>query len=96
MRSIRMQRPGSEILLTLDTSPAAKSIPVQLSMFDRMTFADTLSVIGSPALAVGLTPSGSLDGLTIEESGLAPAPASPLARPASARALTTPGTFGPV
>lgn len=94
MKSILMQHSGSETLLTAGISPAATLTPVQLSMFDRMTFADTLSVIGSPALAVGLTPSGSLDGLTIDPSGLAPAPASPSLDPARGLPSMTRATSG--
>jgi hypothetical protein len=66
----------------------------QLSMFDPTTSEGTPSAISSPESASGVTPLGSPDGPTTAKSGLAPAPASPSARPAKAKRSTTKGIFG--
>lgn len=59
------------------------------------TCEDLRSVTSSPELASGLIPCASPDGLTINQSGQAPARASLSARQAKAMGLLTSGTFGP-
>jgi hypothetical protein len=76
-----MPRNGSEILLKQGTSPAAKSIRAQLSMFDLLTSPASDNAISSPASADGPMPSVSPDGPMIERSGLDLVPASPSAAP---------------
>lgn len=58
------------------------------------TCEDSRSTTSSPELAPGLIPCASPDGLTINQSGLAPARASLSARQAKAMGLETSGTFG--
>lgn len=59
------------------------------------TCEDSRSATSSPELASGLIPCASPDGLTINQSGLAPARASLSARQAKEMGLLTSGTFGP-
>lgn len=56
---------------------------------------DSRSATSLPELASGLIPCGSPDGLTINQSGPAPARASLSARQAKEMGLLTSGTFGP-
>lgn len=56
---------------------------------------DSRSATSSPELASGLIPCASPDGLTINQSGQAPARASLSARQAKEMGLLTSGTFGP-
>lgn len=56
---------------------------------------DSRSATSSPELAPGPIPCASLDGLTINQSGPAPARASLSARQAKAMGLLTSGTYGP-
>lgn len=58
------------------------------------TCEDSHSATSSPELASGLIPCASPDGLTINQSGLAPARASLSARQAKEMGLLTSGTFG--
>lgn len=58
------------------------------------TCEDSHSATSSPELASGPIPSASQDGLTINQSGPAPARASLSARQAKAMGLLTSGTFG--
>lgn len=55
---------------------------------------DSRSATSSPELASGLIPCGSPDGLTINQSGQAPARANLSARQAKEMGLLTSGTFG--
>ena len=57
---------------------------------------DSRSATSSPELASGLIPCASPDGLTINQSGPAPARASLSARQAKEMGLLTSGTFGPI
>ncbi len=59
------------------------------------TCEDLPSATSSPELASGLIPCASPDGLTINQSGPAPARASLSARQAKEMGLLTSGTFGP-
>lgn len=59
------------------------------------TCEDLPSATSSPELASGLIPCASPDGLTISQSGPAPARASLSARQAKEMGLLTSGTFGP-
>ena len=59
------------------------------------TCEDSRSATSLPELASGLIPCGSPDGLTINQSGQAPARASLSARQAKVMGLLTSGTFGP-
>ncbi|EUL72514.1 hypothetical protein P833_02740 [Enterobacter hormaechei] len=59
------------------------------------TCEDSRSATSSPELASGLIPCVSQDGLTINQSGPAPARASLSARQAKEMGLLTSGTFGP-
>jgi hypothetical protein len=90
-----MPHNGSETLSKQATSRQASSMSGQLSMLDLMTFTDTHKFIGSPALAVGLTPSASLHGPTTAPFGPAPALANRSALPARARVKQTPAIYGP-
>ncbi len=56
---------------------------------------DSRSATSSPELASGLIPCGSPDGLTINQSGPAPARASLSARQEKEMGLLTSGTYGP-
>lgn len=56
---------------------------------------DSRNATSLPELASGLIPCGSPDGLTINQSGQAPARASLSARQAKVMGLLTSGTFGP-
>lgn len=64
-------------------------------MSHLMICEDSRSATSSPELASGLIPCGSPDGLTINQSGLAPARASLSARQAKEMGLLTSGTYGP-
>ncbi len=72
----------------------AKSMNVQLPMFEPTTCADSLNATSSQASAGGRSRSGSPDGLMIDRSGAAPALASHSVRQAKAEGRTTRVTFG--
>lgn len=59
-----------------------------------MTCEDLPSTISSPESAAGPTLCDSLDGLTLDQFGLAPVPANLSARQAKARGLLTSGIYG--
>jgi hypothetical protein len=64
-------------------------------MSDPTTSPDTISAISSPVSADGPMQLDLLDGLTIDRSGPAPAPASRSLLPESKKALMTSATYGP-
>ena len=66
----------------------------QSSMFALMMCEDSISVIGSPALAAGPTRSDLPDGPMIDPSGPVVAPASHSRQPANSKALPIPAIFG--
>lgn len=73
----------------------AKLMNGVLKMSHLTTSEDLPSATFSPGSASGLIPSASPDGLTINQSGLAPARANLSARQAKEMDLLTSGTFGP-
>ena len=66
----------------------------QLPMFGPTTSEATSNATSSQESEFGLTPCGSLDGLTIGKSGPEAVPASPSAQPEKAKATRTSATFG--
>lgn len=77
-----------------DSSPTAKSIPVQLSMFDLPTLPDSTSAIFSQASADGPSPCEQRDGLTLDLFGQEAVPASRSRCSAGRLDMQTHGTFG--
>ncbi len=88
-------RLGSATSSLPDTSLMAMSTSAASWTSSRPISRGTTRSTSSPASAAGPAPSGLQDGPTIDLFGLAPAPASPSAPPASARARRTPATSGP-
>ena len=89
-----MPHSGSETSSTRDSSPKAKLIPVQLSMFDLETWWHSNNAISLPASEAGAVPSVSPASQTLSLFGPAPAPASPSRSRASRKVLPTNATSG--
>lgn len=93
-KSIHSRQDGCVTSLLPGISPPAKSMSAVSLMSARTTFADSHSVISSPASADGVTRCVSRDGLTPDLFGQAPVHVSRSARPVNGRARKTAGTSG--
>lgn len=89
-----MPQDGCAISSTNGSSPTAKSIHDQLSMFDLPTLPDSTHAISSQASADGRSPCEERDGLTLDLFGQEVAPASRSRSSASRLDRQTHGTFG--
>lgn len=90
-----MQRNGSETSSTRDSSPRAKLIPGQLSMFDLATWWHSNNATSSPGSEDGAAPCVLPASPTIDPSGPAPAPANPSRSRASRKDSPTNAISGP-
>lgn len=89
-----MPQDGCAISSTNGSSPTAKSIHDQLSMFDLPTLPDSTNAISSQASADGRSPCEERDGLTLDLFGQEAAPAGRSRSSASRLDMQTHGTFG--
>lgn len=89
-----MPQDGSGISSANGSSPTAKSIHDQLSMFALMNLPDSTSCISSQASADGRSPCDERDGLTLDLFGQEAAPVSRSRCSASRLDTQTHGTFG--
>lgn len=93
-KTIRSPRNGCETSSPLVSSQAEKSMSGQSSMCEPMISEASRNAISSQELAVGHTPSDSLDGPTTDLFGQEVVPVSRSLKPESAKASLTTGTFG--